>query len=1207
MTRVHPGFLAGGGELGELMRRFAWARSPLGPPEAWPQSLRSAASICLGTTFPIAIYWGGDLALLYNDAWSAIPGTKHPWALGRPAREVWPEIWETIGPLFEQVQRTGEGVWQQHQLLPMHRHGYTEECYFNFTFSPIRGEDGSVAGIFNAVVETTFQVIGERRERALRHLAETIAMARSEAEVLAQAAAASAAHAEDLPFCLLYRFDPATGLASLDEAAGAPAAAAGSVAATGDGAVAAFAGALRTGTMQVVEAPDPAVPLGQAAGPWPEPVTRAAVLPLAARGAGGGILGFMVAGISARRALDDDYAAFLRRAADHVAVGLSNARAYAEERQRAEALAELDRAKTLFFSNVSHEFRTPLTLIMGPLEDALADSGDGAPAGRQRERLDAALRNSRRLLRLVNTLLDFSRIEAGRAQASFHPEDLARLTAEIASGFRAAVEKAGLTLAIEAPALAAPVHVDRDLWEKVVLNLLSNAFRHTFEGGIRVTVAEAGDGAAVTVTDTGVGIPADQLPRLFDRFHRVEGQRSRTFEGSGIGLSLVRELVALHGGTIVAESEPGRGSTFRVALRYGTAHLPAAMVGTARADAGPREGADAYVGEAARWLPELPADADAAAGVPRDGRRILVADDNADMRDYLRQLLRPHWQVETVADGEAALAAIRRQPPDLVVTDVMMPNLDGFGLLRAIRGDPDLGALPVVMLSARAGEEARAGGLAASADDYLTKPFSARELLARVSGTLKLAALRRRFVQDLRESEARFREMADNAPVMIWMTRPDGFCTYLSRSWYAFTGVAEGGGLGLGWLAAVHPDDRGPAGAEFEAANAGRRGFRLEYRLRRADGAWRWAIDAASPRFHPDGSFLGYIGSVLDITERREAEERTELLLREVNHRSKNMLGLVLAVARQTAARSRAEFIERFAERIQALAASQDLLVGSSWRGIDVADLVRAQLGHFADAIGTRIVLHGPPVRLTASAGQTLGMALHELATNAGKYGALSDDAGRVEIAWRIAHGADGDRRFAMAWTERGGPPVRPPDRQGFGSSVIDGMLRPALGCGVWIDFAPEGLTWRIECEDDRALEDAGGPAAAIAAADPAPATRDRPRVLVVEDEALIAMEVVATLEDAGYQVVGPAGTVARALDLVERIGCDHAVLDVNLGRETAEPVALRLRALGVPFLSLSGYARAQQPPAFHGAPALSKPLRPKQLLEELARALAAG
>ena len=200
-------FLQGGGTMGALMRDHDWSTTSLGLPRQWPASLRSAVGICLGTSFPIAIYWGSDLSLIYNDAWSDIPGKKHPWALGRPGREVWPEIWDAIGPLFEKVQATGEGVWQQDQLLPMRRHGYTEECYFNFTFSPIRGETGAVEGIFNAVIETTFRVIAERRERLLRTLAEKLAAARSEGDVYSIAARVLAEDSADLPFSLFYRLD----------------------------------------------------------------------------------------------------------------------------------------------------------------------------------------------------------------------------------------------------------------------------------------------------------------------------------------------------------------------------------------------------------------------------------------------------------------------------------------------------------------------------------------------------------------------------------------------------------------------------------------------------------------------------------------------------------------------------------------------------------------------------------------------------------------------------------------------------------------------------------------------------------------------------------------------------------------------------------------------------------------------------------------
>jgi signal transduction histidine kinase len=422
-----------------------------------------------------------------------------------------------------------------------------------------------------------------------------------------------------------------------------------------------------------------------------------------------------------------------------------------EERERLQRLAELDRAKTAFFSNVSHEFRTPLTLMMGPLEDALADSNSPLP-GAQHERLQTAHRNSLRLLRLVNTLLDFSRIEAGRTKAKFQPTDLAALTAELASTFRSALDRASLRFTVDCRRLPEPVYVDREMWEKVVLNLLSNAFKFTFEGGIEVRLHATPQGAELTVKDTGVGIPTQQQHRLFERFHRIEGQKSRTHEGSGIGLALIMELVRLHHGSITAHSRVNEGTTFVVTVPFGCAHLPADQVYEAPVAHVPGDGtrSTAFVQEALTWLSDAHVDVQDYHDTPGGddllhvkGARVLLADDNADMRHYVARLLSKHLQVEAVADGAAALAAIRVERPDLVLTDVMMPELDGFGLLRQIREDPELRDLAVIMLSARAGEEARIEGLDAGADDYLIKPFSARELLARVHTNLKLAQVRR--------------------------------------------------------------------------------------------------------------------------------------------------------------------------------------------------------------------------------------------------------------------------------------------------------------------------------------------------------------------------------------------------------------------------------------------------------------------------------
>lgn len=322
----------------------------------------------------------------------------------------------------------------------------------------------------------------------------------------------------------------------------------------------------------------------------------------------------------------------------------------------------------------------------------------------------------------------------------------------------------------------------------------------------------------------------------------------------------------------------------------------------------------------------------------------------------------------------------------------------------------------------------------------------------------------------MRDSEARFRNMADHAPVMIWVSEPDGAASFLSASWYEFTGQTTKEGLGFGWLEAVHPGDREAARTAFDAANLGRRAIHLEYRLRRADGTWRWVVDSAQPRFSRHDRFLGYIGSVMDITERKQHEEHVHLLLREVNHRSKNMLGLVMAVARQTLASDPTDFVSRFSDRIQAMAASQDLLVRNDWQGADLHELARTQLAHFADLVGSRIVLDGPVMTLLPAAAQSIGMAVHELATNAGKYGALSGECGRVEITWRRDR-VEGEQRFCMRWAETGGPEVAAPRRRGFGSTVIDTMVRMGLKGNVTLDFAPTGLIWQLECPAELAID----------------------------------------------------------------------------------------------------------------------------------------
>ncbi|SDC70669.1 Signal transduction histidine kinase [Belnapia rosea] len=516
--------------------------------------------------------------------------------------------------------------------------------------------------------EVTAQVLVERRLELQRDLAAQANATQSTEATCRTIAAAIAQHSWDIPFALIYLRAAEPWTLSLAAAVGVEA---GGPAAPSrvrlDGPDAAWPWPLAeaaTGAIAVVEATARIGALR--GGPFGHAVATAIALPLS--GAGGAEpLGVLVCGTNPSRALDSGYRAFYELLAGQVSAAIRNAEAYAEERRRAHALAELDRAKTQFFSNVSHEFRTPLTLLLGPVEDLLARPGL-APA--LREELAMVRRNALRLLRLVNALLDFARAEAGRAEASFEPVELGAATVELAGAFRSTIERAGLRFVVDCPPLREPAYVDPDLWEKIVLNLLSNAFKHTFKGRIAVALREDQDGMIrLSVTDTGVGIPGDQVGRVFDRFQRIEGARARTHEGSGIGLALVQELVSLHGGRISVESEPGRGSVFTVAIPAGQAHLPADRIGVPRRLQSTALGAEPFVAEAMRWSagPAAAASSDAPKVVPiRPGLteppaavatrpRIPLADDNADMRAYVERLLAADYDTVAVADGEAAL------------------------------------------------------------------------------------------------------------------------------------------------------------------------------------------------------------------------------------------------------------------------------------------------------------------------------------------------------------------------------------------------------------------------------------------------------------------------------------------------------------------------------------------------------------------------
>ena len=775
-------------KMARLIAEKDWTRTPVGASENWSPALRTIVSMLLANRFPLLLWWGPDYIQFYNDAYRPIPGAKHPNSLGQPARECWPEIWHILKPLIDTPFHGGPPTWIEDFELEVHRSEFPEETHFTVAYSPVPDDTvpSGIGGVLATVHEITTKVIGERRLSLLRDLAARATEGRTAEEACSIAAEIFGQYPKDLPFLILYLVDyehkhaRLVGFAGVASKEGGAHPASPSSIDLSQGSAdpwSPFANlAVRQNSIAVVDnlrSRLKDVPPG----PWSDPPRMAIIVPIPAAKSGN-VRGFLISGVSPRLEFDENYRTFLQLIAAQIATAISNAEAYEEERRRAEALAEIDRAKTVFFSNVSHEFRTPLTLMLAPLQDLLSKGSADLSATAQ-EQLELVNRNGARLLRLVNTLLDFSRIEAGRVQAVYEATDLAPFTAELASVFRSATEKAGLRLTVDCRDLGERVYVDRDMWEKIALNLISNAFKFTFDGEIAITMARVGDCAELRVRDTGVGIPSDAMPRLFERFHRTPNTRSRTHEGTGIGLALVQELVKLHGGSIKVESTVDQGTTFIVSVPFGHDHLPKDQVGASRTLSSTSVGAQPFLEEALRWLPDtseiirgsdevdvLPVPSPSAS---ESRARILVADDNADMRQYLARLLAKDYMVETASDGKLALSKIREHRPDLVLSDIMMPEFDGFELLKQLRSDQATRGTPVILLSARAGEESRVEGLQAGADDYLVKPFSARELLARIGARLEIARLRRETEAQLRADQAelerkveeRTRELSD--------------------------------------------------------------------------------------------------------------------------------------------------------------------------------------------------------------------------------------------------------------------------------------------------------------------------------------------------------------------------------------------------------------------------------------------------------------
>jgi signal transduction histidine kinase/DNA-binding response OmpR family regulator len=1202
-------WIVGGGEMGKLIRSFDWSQTAIGPMKDWSPTLRMMIPFLLANRLPLLLWWGPDYVSIYNDAYRPVLGAKHSWALGKPVSECWSEIWHILKPLIDTPFNGGPATWNEDIELDINRHGFLEETHFTVAYSavPDQAAPTGTGGVLATVVEITDKVVAERRTVILRDLAARAGDARTTTEACKMMAETFGLHARDLPFALLFLVDSGRKTASLAAAVGVDFGTDISpreVALTSDdpGHDWHFSNSASFTVVEDLRSRFPA-DAEESFG-----LTRKAViLPIAALNSLE-TNAFLVVGINPRLRLDERYIDFLQLLKAQVRSAIVNARSYEEERKRAEALAEIDRAKTVFFSNVSHEFRTPLTLMLGHIEDMLSR---GALSADDRARMVVAHRNSLRMLKLVNTLLEFSRIEAGRAHASFEPTDLGAATAELASVFRSATEKAGLKLVVDAPALPEPAYVDRQMWEKIGLNLLSNAFKFTLAGEIEVKIRAYRDEFVLTVRDTGIGIPANEMPRLFERFHRVEGAEGRTRDGSGIGLAFVQELVRLHGGNISAESKLGEGSTFRVSIPKGKGHLAADQIGRGGDTITAPVGAAPFVDEALRWLPDGGSDVPefdlAAPAATRSGERasVLVVDDNADLRDYLRRLLGPHYRLEVVPDGNAALAAIAARKPDLVLTDVMLPGLDGLQLSKILRSDAQTSTIPIIMLSARAGEESRIEGMNAGADDYLIKPFSARELLARIEAHLNMARYRAQATKTLQESEERFRAFVTASSDGIYRMSPDW------KEMRVLEGkdfMADTDGPIESWLSKyIYAEDQPIVTAAIRDAIDNKAIFDLEHRVIRVDGGLGWTHSRAIPILGTSGEIIEWFGAARDVTERKHAEETQKLLMNELNHRVKNMLTTVDAIARQTLrkAKDSAAFADSFSGRLQSMSRMHSLLTSTNWEGADLREVIRDQIppGALDD---NRATASGPSVQLEPQMAMHTALMLHELGTNSVKYGALSRPDGKVSIEWAVS-----GETLRLDWREQGGPPIKVPLGRGFGTALIEQTVKGEGGDALRT-IERNGIHWKlilplVNSDAPRIRSGVSkAPARIIQASATSSLAHLRGKTFaVIEDEPLISLNIVAALEQAGARVSGQAVTVNEALRLIAEREFDGALLDANLRGQPVDDVAAALTRKRVPFVFVTGYGREALPESFARSAILKKPFTEEQLLQATAELLA--
>ncbi|KAG8822513.1 hypothetical protein FRC17_009560 [Serendipita sp. 399] len=873
MDGVRSGAGVGGGPtMAEMVENYPWKDTVLGSKKDWDVCLRQAVDLTLKSPFPVAIWWGPDLVLIYNDAYAEMSTTKHPLIFGQKGQVAWGELWDTLGPASQRCIK-GHAVFKRDDLLFMERlelqEQPLEETYHSWSWTPMIDSNGQISGLLNVTHETSPKVVAERRLNTLQLLGSNTATAQNKEAFCRAALATLKENDKDIPFAALYLSDMSNTVPETDDldttpqVVGAPHTTFESI-------------KLRLELHGTIGIPDdyeftppslsivvhsmvspPLTPHTQFRWPiqqairdkqairvaiphhvsdgirrrgWGDRPSHAVVIPLSSEGSAKP-LGVLIAGLNTRRNFDTDYNKWVDVLRSSMSSLLTASIAREDEVKRAEQLAELDAAKTALFSNASHELRTPLTLIGGPISDCLAETKDP----NIKAKLATAARNVDRLVRLVDSLMDFSRLEAGRLEGRYSPVQFGPYVAELASVFKPVIEKAHLDYTITYDANETrSLFIDQDYMEKIIFNLIGNAFKYTLAGSIAVEVVYSEKDVSLIVKDTGVGIPKADLPRIWDRFHRVEAT-SRSHEGTGIGLSLTKQFVNLHGGTIrvtsmfPSEDSDDHGSTFQAIFPLGKDHLPASSL-IQEAPSQKQRYAKGIVAEAARWRltgdSVTPSDSDDSYS-SLDGYRnsdlnfkpedlVLLVDDNQDMLEYIKEIFGRYCRVRIASNGQIALEMARKYSPQLIISDVMMPVLDGFGLVVALKEDSLLQAIPVILLSARAGDSNKAEGILSGADDYIPKPFSSRELLARASLQIQLGKSRRDMESRFQERTKEVQILTDLSPAGLFRVNNDGSMLQCNDRF------RELSGLGLSqetqWLDFVHQDYQNQVGLALKDA-----------------------------------------------------------------------------------------------------------------------------------------------------------------------------------------------------------------------------------------------------------------------------------------------------------------------------------------------------------------------------------------------------